>query len=113
METEHWRLASLVLKHHNNDLMTESSQVKRRFQEEGFKEGVEISQKHDDPNVTVYKRKKCADTMEMENHHWRLACLVLKNHNNELMMECSQLKKKYEKGFKGGIEISRKHDDPS
>ncbi|KAI3921618.1 hypothetical protein MKW92_023075, partial [Papaver armeniacum] len=36
----------------------ESSQVKRRFQEEGFKEGVEISQKHDDPNVTVYKRKR-------------------------------------------------------
>ncbi|KAI3837603.1 hypothetical protein MKW92_025633 [Papaver armeniacum] len=51
--------------------------------------------------------------MEMENHHWRLACLVLKHHNNELMMECSRLKKKYEEGFKGGIEISRKHDDPS
>lgn len=89
------------------------SKVKRRFQEEGFKEGVEISQKHDDPNVTVYKRKKCADTMEMENHHWRLACLVLKHQNNELTMECSQLKKKYEEGFKEGIEISRKHDDPS
>ncbi|KAI3837605.1 hypothetical protein MKW92_025635, partial [Papaver armeniacum] len=114
VETEHWRLACLVLKHQNNELMMDSSQAKNRFEEEeGFEEGIEISQKHDDPNVTVYNRKNCADTMEMENDHWRLACLVLKHHNNELMMECSQLKKKYEKGFKEGIEISRKDDDPS
>ncbi|KAI3853412.1 hypothetical protein MKX03_017728, partial [Papaver bracteatum] len=93
LETEHRRFACLVLKHQNNELIMESSQVKKRFEEGGFKEGVEISQKHDDPNVTVYKRKKCADTMEIEIHHWRLACLVLKHHNHELMMECIQLKK--------------------
>ncbi|KAI3901936.1 hypothetical protein MKW92_038117 [Papaver armeniacum] len=41
----------------------ECSQLKRKY-EKGFKEGVEISRKHDDPSVIIYKRKKCTDVLE-------------------------------------------------
>ncbi|KAI3853409.1 hypothetical protein MKX03_017725, partial [Papaver bracteatum] len=53
LEIEHWRLACLVLKHHNNELMMESK-------------GIEISRKHDDPSVIIYKRKKPTDVLENE-----------------------------------------------
>ncbi|KAI3938669.1 hypothetical protein MKW92_000360 [Papaver armeniacum] len=44
----------------------ECSQLKKKY-EKGFKEGVEISRKHDDPSVIIYKRKKCCtDVLEDE-----------------------------------------------
>ncbi|KAI3853413.1 hypothetical protein MKX03_017729, partial [Papaver bracteatum] len=64
-EAEHWKLACLVLRNHNNELMLECSEVKKRL-EEGFKEGTEISQKNDDSNVLVYKRKRDTDVLEDE-----------------------------------------------
>ncbi|RZC87552.1 hypothetical protein C5167_036094 [Papaver somniferum] len=41
----------------------ECSQLKEKY-EEGFKGGIEISRKDDDPSVIIYKRKKCTDVLE-------------------------------------------------
>ncbi|KAI3952262.1 hypothetical protein MKW98_005957, partial [Papaver atlanticum] len=114
LETEHWRLACLVLEHHNNELMMESSQVKKRFEEEGFKEGVEILQKHDDPNVTVYKRKKMCrhhgnrnSTLESSNGskwNWR----GLDREREDYRTKCIGMKEQIKGLIEEGIVMSQK-----
>ncbi|KAI3926539.1 hypothetical protein MKX01_011435 [Papaver californicum] len=75
-ETEHWKLSCLVLRYHNNELLMECSEVRKRY-EEGFKEGREISQKHDDSNVIVYKRKRYTAILENEQRDKCQQCFKL------------------------------------
>ncbi|KAI3977962.1 hypothetical protein MKX01_032339 [Papaver californicum] len=85
-ETEHWRLACLVLRHHNNELMMECGEVKKRF-EEGFKERREISEKHDDSNVIVYKRKKHTNIMGNDQRRKCQQCVKLNWEIDDLTYE--------------------------
>ncbi|KAI3921617.1 hypothetical protein MKW92_023074 [Papaver armeniacum] len=81
-EAEHWKLACLVLRNHNNELMMECSEVKKRL-EEGFKEGTEISQK----NVIVYKRKRDTDVLEDEQRDKCQQCVKLNWEIDDLKYE--------------------------
>ncbi|KAI3938671.1 hypothetical protein MKW92_000362 [Papaver armeniacum] len=81
-EAEHWKLACLVVRNHNNELMLECSEVKKRL-EEGFKEGTEISQK----NVIVYKRKRDTDVLEDEQRDKCQQCVKLNWEIDDLKYE--------------------------
>ncbi|KAI3901796.1 hypothetical protein MKW98_013911 [Papaver atlanticum] len=66
--------------------MMECSEVKKRL-EEGFKEGTEISQKHDDSDVIVYKRKRYIDVLEDEPRDKCQQCVKLNWEIDDLKYE--------------------------